>query len=120
MSLGTRIRQIVSIYVVLEDGSGRCVAEHVEIPDAVVVAEAFEDLGYRVVIDPPKFGLTQNTISWAATDDPPRAVPWRDYLEERAKHERTRDTWHELYDYTPPNSFVNGYEIWKVRDEDSK
>lgn len=112
---GTRLRQIISLYVVLEDGSGRKVAEGVSIQDAFVIGEAFENRGLQVIIDPPEFGLIQNMISWGTTDTPPVAVPWRDYLEERSKHETTRETFNALYDFTPANSFVNGYEKWRMK-----
>ncbi len=117
MSIGTSIRQIVTIYVVLEDGSGRELAAHVQIRDAFIIAEAFEYRGLKVIIDPPTFGLMMNTISWGPTDNPPRAVPWRDYLEERAKHETTRETWNELYEYTPAGDWWSGYEHWEVPNE---
>jgi hypothetical protein len=121
MSLVTNLRQIVSIYVVSLDGSGRKVAENVEIRDAFIIAEAFEYRGLEVIIDPPQFGLMQNTISWSATENPPTAVPWRDYLEVRARHERSRETFDELYEYTPPANYTGSeYEKWEMRDDEGK
>jgi len=107
---------LTHIFVVNADGSGHLAAVGHTLEDAVYISSALEDAypGSTVVIDPPTFGLMQNILKWSPRGftDAARAVPWRDFLVERAKHDSLRETFAALYQHveTP-----NGYDRWEMR-----
>ena len=119
----TGLRQLVSIYITIDDGeSGASVAEHVPLTAAETIAEAFEAKGYKVLIDPPDFGLIQNTISWTNRNGiqgdwskPVKAAPWREYLAVRKAVGSTRDAFDQLYEHSMQHSSYDTWDRWEVK-----
>lgn len=97
------LRKLVHIFAMNDDGSGRIVAPLVELEWAELICSSVEAFGYRVLVDPPIFGMGQNIIGWSpesywVKEGLKDTVPWREYLEVRGRVERTADAFNELYE----------------------
>lgn len=113
----TRFRDLVFIYVKASDGSGRQVASHVELMDAEVICQAFEERGFEVLIDIPAFGLGQNVVGWSAAGSgfgKTTAAPWREYLKVRAAVGSRREAFNLLYpNKSGEDKYGDRWDTWE-------
>ena len=112
----THLRKLVHIFIVENEGrQGRIAAPNVDLDLAPVIAEALEANGHHVVMDPPRFGLIQNTISWRDADlGYVRAAPWREYLVVRARVERMEEAFDTFYERGELSSDKSFWQTWKT------
>ena len=118
----TSLIPLTHIFVVHPDGSGHLAAVGHTLADAEYICEALEvayaDTDGTVVIDPPAFGLIQNVIRWGAggsSGRDVRAVPWREFIRERAQHETLRATFDALYIRSQAADAYETLDRWEMR-----